>query len=132
MWDERMHPGDSDSIVALLPAAWSKHPPGRRQIFRFIRSAITERALPPRQEGWLVERLAELFNKARPTRRQFLTWTAMGGLAVVVESQTRRARADGLAVPEGSLVATLDAPTFTADMLRPQDMLALRFEFFNL
>jgi hypothetical protein len=96
----------------------------KRDLLRLVRGAIARGELPPEAEQQAIESLGALVKRFALTRRDLLKATAAtAGVSLVVYPLTRTAEAKSI------LAAT---PSLTASVLRRDDMLALRFDFFNL
>ena len=113
----------------------------RRELLRRVRTEITTHGLTPENEAQAI-RLAELLvNGPTVSRRRLIQATAAGWAALAVAAVARPAHAardlsglgdDWLPVPTTDPVLAAAAPTLTASVLRREDMLALRLEFYNL
>src|SRR6185295_17756621 len=96
----------------------------KRDLLRIVRAAVARGDLAPEAEQEVVESLGTLVRRFALTRRDLLKATAAtAGASLVVYPLTRTAEARSI------LAAT---PSLTASVLRRDDMLALRFDFFNL
>ncbi len=97
----------------------------RRDLLRIVRGAVARGDLPPEAAQEAVESLGAVVKRFALTRRDLLKATAASaGLSLVaVDAFTRSAEAKSI------LAAT---PSLTASVLRRDDMLALRFDFYNL
>jgi hypothetical protein len=97
----------------------------RRDLLRIVRGAIARGDLPPEAEQEAVDSLGAVVKRFALTRRDLLKATAAtAGLTLVaVDAFTHSAEAKSI------LAAT---PSLTASVLRRDDMLALRFDFYNL
>jgi len=91
---------------------------------RVVRAAVARGDVAPEAEQEVVESLGTLVRRFALTRRDLLKATAAtAGASLVVYPLTRTAEAKSI------LAAT---PSLTASVLRRDDMLALRFDFYNL
>jgi hypothetical protein len=96
----------------------------KRDLLRFVRGAIARGELPPEAEQQAIESLGTLVKRFALTRRDLIKATAAtAGVSLVVYPLTRSAEAK-------SILAAI--PSLTASVLRRDDMLALRFDFYNL
>ena len=96
----------------------------KRDLMRVVRAAVARGDVAPEAEREVVDRLGTLVRRFALTRRDLLKATAAtAGASLVVYPLTRTAEAKSI------LAAT---PSLTASVLRRDDMLALRFDFFNL
>jgi hypothetical protein len=97
----------------------------KRDLLRVVRAAVARGDIAPEEEQDVVESLGTIVRQFALTRRELLKATAAtAGLSVVaLDALTRSAEAKTI------LAAT---PSLTASVLRRDDMLALRFDFFNL
>jgi hypothetical protein len=110
----------SDRITSSARDAVTK-----RDLLRIVRSAIARGDLPAEAEQEAVEGLGTFVKQFALTRRDLIKATAAtAGLTLVaVDAFSRSAEARSI------LAAT---PSLTASVLRRDDMLALRFDFYNL
>jgi len=96
----------------------------KRDLLRVVRAAVARGDVAPEAEQEVVDRLGTLVRRFALTRRDLLKATAAtAGLTLVVYPLTHAAEAKSI------LAAT---PSLTASVLRRDDMLALRFDFYNL
>src|SRR5678815_5607385 len=96
----------------------------KRDLLRVVRAAVARGDIAPEAEREVVESLGTLVRRFALTRRDLLKATAAtAGASLVVYPLTRTAEARSI------LAAT---PSLTASVLRRDDMLALRFDFYNL
>jgi hypothetical protein len=113
---------------------------GRRELLRRIRADIATAGLPPEREE-LALRLAEDIVKGPVlSRRTLIKATAAGsaavGLGALVPSRQQletpilASATQPLSEPDPALAAA--TPSLTASVLRREDMLALKLEFYNL
>jgi hypothetical protein len=97
----------------------------KRDLLRVVRGAIARGELPPEAEEEAVERLSAVAKTFALTRRDLLKVTAASaGLSLIaIDAFPRSAEARSI------LAAT---PSLSASVLRRDDMLALRFDLYNL
>ena len=107
------------SRTSARPAA------SRRDLIRLVRRSIARGDIPEESEDEAVEQLDTIVSRFGLTRRDLLkAGAATAGLSLVA--------IDAFAKTADAAQLLITPPTFTANALRRDDMLALRFEFFNL
>ncbi len=97
----------------------------KRDLLRFVRGAIARGDIPPEAEAQAIEHLGRVVTRFALTRRDLLKASAAtAGLSLVAIDLTSRS------AEAKTLLST--PPSLTASVLRREDMLAIRFDFYNL
>lgn len=109
-----------------------------RQFIKAVKDVAAKADLPPQEEQRVVQQLIKFFGRSPVTRRNFVKITAAGVAAPVIMAllakPSKAAQLLGLtmASPEKTAALTQSTPSFSTSVLRKEDMLALRFDFYNL
>jgi hypothetical protein len=111
----------------------------RQKLARIIKDFMARSDVPPDEEQKISQQLLNFFehlNIPPLTRRKFIKLSAFGTSALLLNAMLANSSCDAdlpnLACNPKSTTTTVGDPSFSASVFRRDDMLALKFDFYNL